>query len=527
MVLPTALYKRSASTSLRVLISTIVAIIVAAVFFMLAGHSLQQQREKQQFELAKTGLMYASHLADDLDQKMVSLLPLTHVLCEEVANTLSSKAVFSGGVRAYILVRNGTAVCSSVTHTMSSPATNIYPDIDLDRDADMILQQGTPLVPDRPVIAFWRSTGDGTRSGVLLTLDINPAPYMLFFSRERTISGLALIIKDRAISTYEPNIITVDELPSNPDVTVQDEKNRFTFRLYGSPLSTSDLGLLGMFSLLVAVIAWLITFYFLSQQRRFDREILQGIKRDQFYLLYQPVIHAETHLPGGFEALVRWKHPKLGLIPPDEFIPYCESQGLIAQLTQHIMTLAARDAHRLIDVVPKGTKLGLNISPLHMTLDGFKNDVLHFINMMPTEYLIPLFEINERSMVQHGGAEAIFDWLHAQGIEIAIDDFGTGHSALIYLQRYKIDYLKIDRGCVNSIGLETVTAPVLDAVLELAKKLKLQIVAEGIETEEQAEYLRQRHVNYLQGYLFSRPIPVEQLHDYYRDHVLPKLNAII
>lgn len=153
MVLPTALYKRSASTSLRVLISTIVAIIVAAVF-MLAGHSLQQQREKQQFELAKTGLMYASHLADDLDQKMVSLLPLTHVLCEEVANTLSSKAVFSGGVRAYILVRNGTAVCSSVTHTMSSPATNIYPDIDLDRDADMILQQGTPLVPDRPVIAF-------------------------------------------------------------------------------------------------------------------------------------------------------------------------------------------------------------------------------------------------------------------------------------------------------------------------------------------------------------------------------------
>lgn len=294
---------------------------------------------------------------------------------------------------------------------------------------------------------------------------------MLFFSRERTISGLALIIKDRAISTYEPNIITVDELPSNPDVTVQDEKNRFTFRLYGSPLSTSDLGLLGMFSLLVAVIAWLITFYFLSQQRRFDREILQGIKRGQFYLLYQPVIHAETHLPGGFEALVRWKHPKLGLIPPDEFIPYCESQGLIAQLTQHIMTLAARDAHRLIDVVPKGTKLGLNISPLHMTLDGFKNDVLHFINMMPTEYLIPLFEITERSMVQHGGAEAIFDWLHAQGIEIAIDDFGTGHSALIYLQRYKIDYLKIDRGFVNSIGLETVTAPVLDAVLELAKSL--------------------------------------------------------
>ncbi|TBL73509.1 cyclic di-GMP phosphodiesterase [Obesumbacterium proteus] len=519
MVLPSALYRKPVSTSLRILISTLIAALVGILFVILAGHAIQNHRQSQQYELAKTGLMYATHLADDLDQKMVSLLPLTALDCESVVNTLASKAVFSGGVRAYILVRDGIAVCSSVTHSMSSPASKIYPKIDLNRDSDMVLQQGTPLVPDRPVIAFWHSIGDGTRTGVLLTLDINPAPYMLFFSRERTISGLALTIKDRAISTFEPKIVAESALPAHPDIIMQDEKNRFTFRLYGSPLSAGDLGLLGLITLLVAMVAWLITFYVLSQQRRLDRDILQGIKRGQFFLVYQPVIHSETQLPGGFEALVRWKHPKLGLVPPDEFIPYCESEGLIVRLTQHIMELAAQDAHRLIDVVPKGTKLGLNISPLHMTLDSFKTDVRHFLELMPTEHFVPLFEITERSMVQDGGAEKIFDWLHASGIELAIDDFGTGHSALIYLQRYKIDYLKIDRGFVNSIGLETVTAPVLDAVLELAQKLKLQIVAEGIETEEQAEYLRQRHVDYLQGYLFCRPMPLEQLRDYYQLHV--------
>ncbi len=104
-----------------------------------------------------------------------------------------------------------------------------------------------------------------------------------------------------------------------------------------------------------------------------------------------------------------------------------------------------------------------------------------------------------------------FAWLHSQGIQIAVDDFGTGHSALIYLERFTLDYIKIDRGFISTIGENTVTTPVLDSVLILAKKLNIETIAEGIETEQQLHYLAKHGVNYLQGYLLSKPLSVEAL----------------
>lgn len=112
-------------------------------------------------------------------------------------------------------------------------------------------------------------------------------------------------------------------------------------------------------------------------------------------------------------------------------------------------------------------------------------------------------------MLNHREATQLFEWLHSVGIEIAIDDFGTGHSALIYLERFTVDYLKIDRGFVNAIGTETVTSPVLDAVLTLSKRLNMLTVAEGVETLEQARWLRAHGVSFFQGYWVSRPLPLD------------------
>ena len=106
---------------------------------------------------------------------------------------------------------------------------------------------------------------------------------------------------------------------------------------------------------------------------------------------------------------------------------------------------------------------------------------------------------------------SLFSWLRGEGIEVAIDDFGTGHSALIYLERFTLDYLKIDRGFVSAIGRETITSPVLDAVLTLTQRLDIVTVAEGVETEEQAAWLRDHGVDFLQGYLISRPLTLKDL----------------
>jgi len=152
--------------------------------------------------------------------------------------------------------------------------------------------------------------------------------------------------------------------------------------------------------------------------------------------------------------------------------------------------------------------------------------VLDWIAKMPTGHFEYVFEITESAMVNDNNADKMFDWIRQQNIRIAIDDFGTGHSALIYLEKFQFDYLKIDRGFVQSIGMETVNTPVLDAVLALAKKLNLKTVAEGVETAEQALWLINRGVTHLQGYLFSPPCTVPQLIGYYRQQHAPALSNI-
>jgi len=193
------------------------------------------------------------------------------------------------------------------------------------------------------------------------------------------------------------------------------------------------------------------------------------------------------------------------------FITFAESQGMIVQLTQHMMQLVAQDAHQFKEVMPPKAKFSINISPHHMSKTSFRDDVMKFLQMLPEDYFQIVFEITERGMIDNESAMREFNWLRQQGIEIAIDDFGTGHSALIYLEKFTLDYLKIDRGFVMSIDQNTLIAPVLDTVLKLTEELNLKTVAEGVETAQQAKYLRKHGVTLLQGFLYSKPLSVSDL----------------
>ena len=219
----------------------------------------------------------------------------------------------------------------------------------------------------------------------------------------------------------------------------------------------------------------------------------------------------------GLEVLMRWKHPTMGEIPPDAFINFAEAQKLIVPLTLHLFDLIIHDAPVLQTLLPPGAKVGINIAPGHLHAESFKDDMRTFKALLPQDYFQIVLEITERDMLNHREANSLFEWLHNEGFEIAIDDFGTGHSALIYLEHFTMDYLKIDRGFVNAIGTETVTSPVLDAVLTLARRLNMSTVAEGVETPEQAAWLREHGVNFLQGYWISRPMPLAQFREWRPD----------
>ena len=253
----------------------------------------------------------------------------------------------------------------------------------------------------------------------------------------------------------------------------------------------------------------LLCYYLMSVRMRPGREIMTAIKREQFYVVYQPVVDTQALRVTGLEVLLRWRHPVAGEIPPDAFINFAEAQKMIVPLTQHLFELIARDAAELEKVLPVGVKFGINIAPAHLHSESFKADIQKLLTSLPAHHFQIVLEITERDMLKEREATQLFAWLHSVGVEIAIDDFGTGHSALIYLERFTLDYLKIDRGFINAIGTETITSPVLDAVLTLAKRLNMLTVAEGVETPEQARWLSERGVNFMQGYWISRPLPLD------------------
>ncbi len=488
------------------------------LFAALSLHHTWQKRERQHQQLLENSRTTLQQTLSSLINSTLSpLLPFTHTACNTINRELTSRAAFAGNLRAILLVKEGNAFCSSATGSFNLPLNVIAPLSDISRDIDLQLMPGTPLQPNKPALALWIKNPGSLQSGVFATLNITLAPYQLLASGHPEITGMALVAQRSALTSWQSVVMQNKNLPT-PLRRQALTGYPLQFVLYGSTLAFSDYqnillsGLL--LSLLVSGACWLL----LSVYQRPGKELIRGMKRGEFHVEYQPLVTSHDGQPYGMEALLRWTHPTKGPIPPDVFIHYAEAQNLIIPLTRHLFQLVSRDAHLLCHTIPRHACLSLNISPLHLADSGFRQDVLRWLDTMPADHFTYVFEITERAMVRDENVGELFDWLHQQQIHIAIDDFGTGHSALIYLERYDFDYLKIDRGFVQSIGTDSLTSPVLDTVLQLAKKLNLKSVAEGVETGEQAAWLINRGVTHLQGYIFSRPLRPETLIDYFRRH---------
>ena len=454
---------------------------------------------------------YISQVFTELHHSLQPLLTPPFPDCHASNADLTARAAFGSNIRAILLVKDAIAYCSSATGAFSLAVQTFSPTTHLDRPIDMNLLAGTPRVPGKPALVLWLQNPHQPRSGILTTIDINLTPYLLLASRQQEITGMAMVAKDRALTTWSKNILPASLLPTTPLRQFSLPHYPITFYLYGSTLAPRDVEFIVLAGILLALLVSAISYTLLILNMRPGKEILLGIKRGEFHVEYQPLINSDTGHMYGLEALLRWTHPVAGRVPAEAFIQYAEVQNLIVPLTRHLFELVARDAAELKKALPCGLQLGLNLSPSHLSSPQFRQDITHWVAAMPPNHFAYVFEITERAMVANDHASEIFSWMHDNQFKIAIDDFGTGHSALIYLEKYRFDYLKIDRGFVQSIGRQTVTSPVLDAVIMLAKRLNLNTVAEGVETAEQAAWLMARGVTHLQGYLFSRPLTVTQL----------------
>jgi len=239
-----------------------------------------------------------------------------------------------------------------------------------------------------------------------------------------------------------------------------------------------------------------------------EAAMFNAVREGEFLLYYQPIVNARTRIIEGFETLMRWKHPTLGMVPPVRFIPIAENNGLINLLGAWALKAACMQIRQFQEVAGRELYVSVNISPRQFRNDGFLQVLDDALKLSGIKGRQLVLEITEGTlMVDPAHAESILTRMAERKARIAIDDFGTGYSSLAYLKRFPISVLKVDRAFVKDLPNSPKDAAICNVVFDLAGHLSLTVVAEGVETEEQLAWLDQQGCHYVQGYLTGKPMP--------------------
>jgi len=246
-----------------------------------------------------------------------------------------------------------------------------------------------------------------------------------------------------------------------------------------------------------------------------ERSLHHAFERNEFVLHYQPMVEIATSRLVGAEALVRWNHPEHGLMMPDEFIPVAEECQLIVPLGEWVLRTACRQMKAWHDAGHGGLRVAVNLSPRQFQQRDLAAMVERVLTEtgLPPEYLD--LEITETAAMQNIELSLqVMNRLKEMGIHISIDDFGTGYSSLNYLKRFPIDTVKIDQDFVRDLAQDAGDAAIITAVISMARALKLRVIAEGVETEEQLAFLLREQCAEMQGFLYSHPLPAAEFEDH-------------
>ncbi|MEH2438105.1 MAG: EAL domain-containing response regulator [Nostoc sp.] len=232
---------------------------------------------------------------------------------------------------------------------------------------------------------------------------------------------------------------------------------------------------------------------------------------EEFEIYYQPIVDIASGKIVAAESLLRWRSPELGLIYPTEFIPLAESTGLIVPLGKWVLKRVCQQIKIWRDSGIYPLILAVNLSVIEFNQPGLIEKVVNFIDINGLEPHYLELELTESMIMQDvNSAIATMSKLQSLGVKIAIDDFGTGYSSLIYLKNLPINTLKIDRYFIHNVATDLQKSAITKALIQMAHNLNLDVVAEGVETEAELAFLRQQNCNFMQGFLFSRPLPAAE-----------------
>lgn len=438
-------------------------------------------------------------------------------LTEEDCGKLTEYMRFRPYFRGVLLFNDKSFYCSSTTGDLNLPLNTLLP-ADRLKDGSQHIVPETPARPGVPAI-ITTFKNEQTQYGAVVIfegqylIDSFIQPDVFPRAVKTVVLGLHGATLPAAPQFSGNEVITVfagDKFEVHQDFVILLEISKALFwHFYWIA-----------FGLLLPLIFTLFVLSSLLLWKRNGRhsladDIKSGIENQEFFLVYQPVVSSEDGKAKGVEALVRWQHPQMGLVRPDLFIPIAEESQLIVPLTNYIFERALADFSQL--QLTSDFRIGFNVAPEHFIQSDIEAKFRYLRDAFAEIGVQPLIEITERQLLTVDMCERIAA-LRELGILVAIDDFGTGQTTLSLLQTFTLDYLKIDKCFIDTIGQDSVTSHVLDTIIELCHKMNYVAVAEGVETQEQADYLISRDVHFLQGYLYAKPMKLNELELWLKEH---------
>jgi len=242
-----------------------------------------------------------------------------------------------------------------------------------------------------------------------------------------------------------------------------------------------------------------------------ENALRRAVERAEFAVYYQPLVDLKTGQISGMEALLRWHHPERGVLAPGEFIQVAEESGVIVPLGMWVLREACRQLQQWRKEGLPPLLMAVNLSGLQLRQPHLAEEVKKALEAYDIEPHWLELELTESVLVREGGGpQEILGKLKTMGVKLAIDDFGTRYSSLAYLKRFAIDRIKIDRSFIQDLPGDEENAAIVRAIVSMAHSLRLEVLAEGIETQGQLNFVRREGCDAAQGYLFSRPLPAAE-----------------
>ncbi|SAL08907.1 EAL domain-containing protein [Caballeronia telluris] len=505
--MPKRLYRTSARLSLLLCVVCGAAVMLAAILF--SEHQAKVQIADHEQLIGDDLVESVDRILDSVSSRRRNgLAALAGKPCSQVAAPLANLETYLRYVRAVTLVSGDRLYCSSALGPIDLPLSD-YPLSVSSGDSIGLLAQ-TRYQPGVPVLVIFNRTAPG--KGVLSIVE---GEYLA----DALAHGVRYGAQIASISVRDTGRIDARGafMPASTPLAAYATRAASRNWPFAILVSSSDGFISGMRwkyriaglavgLLLDGLIAatYLLTF---APRRLLLNAVGQALRRNEFHVVYQPIIETASRAVVGVEALLRWQHPKWGAINPASFMGEVEASELLGPVTQFVMETAVAEMGQRPPAMP--LRIAVNVAARDLQRKGFVAQVEALTAQLPTGVSLVL-ELTERFLLgKSAHTAAVFNALKAIGVSFAIDDFGTEHSNLDLLGRFQFDYVKIDRQFVNQV--DTGDAELLRGIVSVAKHYGLQVIAEGVETESQHARLLAAGVPFAQGYLYQRPVAAGQI----------------